>query len=174
MFGKEFRPLILYTGNGSTGRATCKHLAALSRAGSAIWPCPLCVLRTRGHWAEPDATLEQLPWVVTRKDRSGLQVPHPLGELCVHHEVVNMFLSLGEFQLPGHDSHHECSASCSLCMMGDACQNPNPARHTLLQEALPVSWPLWIGGGGHEKLHRKPGALNTKSCHQATKGGGRC
>lgn len=59
---------------------------------------------------------------------------HPLGELRVHHEVVHVFLSLGELQLPGHDGHHEGSAAGSLCGVR-ACQSQRQAR--LLQEALP-------------------------------------
>ena len=62
----------------------------------------------------------------THRDRSGLQAPHPLGELCVHHEVVHVFLSLGEFQLPSHDGHHECSAACSLCVAGGHVRIPTP------------------------------------------------
>ena len=50
---------------------------------------------------------------------------YPFGELSVHHEVVHMFLCLGELQLPGHHSHHECRAASPLHEEGEgACQNP--------------------------------------------------
>lgn len=68
---------------------------------------------------------------------------HPLGELRVHHEVVHVFLSLGELQLPGHDGHHECSAARSLCgVRVRACQSQGQAH--LLQEALPGPRPSAI------------------------------
>ena len=36
---------------------------------------------------------------------------YPFGELSVHHEVVNVFLRFGEFQLPGHHGHQQgCAA----------------------------------------------------------------
>lgn len=39
---------------------------------------------------------------------------YPFGKLSVHHEVVNMLLRFGEFQLPGHHGHHEGSAAGTL------------------------------------------------------------
>lgn len=39
---------------------------------------------------------------------------YPFGELGVHHEIMHVLLGFGELQLPGHHSHHECSAACSL------------------------------------------------------------
>lgn len=41
--------------------------------------------------------------------------PYPLCQLCVHHEVVDVLLSFGELQLPGHHSHHQCCTSSTLC-----------------------------------------------------------
>lgn len=38
--------------------------------------------------------------------------PYPLGQLRVHHEVVDVLLCFGELQLPGHHGHHQgCAAS---------------------------------------------------------------
>lgn len=39
---------------------------------------------------------------------------YPLGELRVHHEVVDVLLRLGELQLSGHHGHHEGSAARTL------------------------------------------------------------
>lgn len=39
---------------------------------------------------------------------------HPLGELRVHHEVVYVFLGLGQLQLPGYHCNHQRSATSSL------------------------------------------------------------
>lgn len=39
---------------------------------------------------------------------------YPFGELSVHHEIVNVLLRFGEFQLSGHDGHHEGSAARTL------------------------------------------------------------
>ena len=39
---------------------------------------------------------------------------YPFGELSVHHEVVNVLLRFGEFQLPGHHGHHQGSAAGTL------------------------------------------------------------
>lgn len=39
---------------------------------------------------------------------------HSFAELCVHHEVVDMFLSLGQLQLPGYNCNHQCSATSTL------------------------------------------------------------
>lgn len=39
---------------------------------------------------------------------------HSFAELCVHHEVVDMFLSLGQLQLSGHHCNHQRSATSSL------------------------------------------------------------
>lgn len=43
-----------------------------------------------------------------------LQAAYPLGELCVHHEVVDVLLSFGELQLPCHDSHYQGGAASPL------------------------------------------------------------
>lgn len=45
-------------------------------------------------------------------DDSG--APHPLGELRVHHEVVDVFLRFGQLQLPGHHGHHQRGAAGAL------------------------------------------------------------
>lgn len=84
---------------------------------------------------------------------------HPLGELCIHHEVVNMFLSLGEFQLPGHDGHHQCSAACSLCVVGGRITIPRPGTPSSRKPSR-CPGPSATVGGGHEKLHRKEGGYN--------------
>lgn len=39
---------------------------------------------------------------------------YPFGELSVHHEVVNMLLCFGEFELSGNHSYHKGSAACTL------------------------------------------------------------
>lgn len=39
---------------------------------------------------------------------------HSFAELCVHHEVVDMLLSLGQLQLPGHHCDDQCSATSTL------------------------------------------------------------
>ena len=39
---------------------------------------------------------------------------HPFGELSVHHEVVNMLLSLGQLQLPGYYGNHQSRAARAL------------------------------------------------------------
>lgn len=39
---------------------------------------------------------------------------HPLGELRVHHEVVYVFLSLGQLQLPGYHGNHQSRTACTL------------------------------------------------------------
>lgn len=39
---------------------------------------------------------------------------YPFGELSVHHEIMNVLLGFGEFQLSGHDGHHEGSAARTL------------------------------------------------------------
>ena len=39
---------------------------------------------------------------------------YPLGELGVHHEVVNMFLCSGQLQLPGHHRHQQRRAPSTL------------------------------------------------------------
>lgn len=41
-------------------------------------------------------------------------VTHSFAELCVHHKVVDMLLSLGQLQLSGHHCNHQCSATGSL------------------------------------------------------------
>lgn len=46
--------------------------------------------------------------------RSPSLCPYPLGQLRVHHEVVNMLLSFGELQLSGHHSHHQGCAAGAL------------------------------------------------------------
>jgi len=43
-----------------------------------------------------------------------LEWTYPLGELGVHHEVVDMLLSPGELQLPGDDRHQQRRAPRSL------------------------------------------------------------
>ena len=43
---------------------------------------------------------------------------YPFGELSVHHEVVNVLLRFGEFQLPGHHGHHQGSAAGTLWQGG--------------------------------------------------------
>lgn len=39
---------------------------------------------------------------------------HPLGELRVHHEVVYVFLGLGQLQLPGYHGNHQSRTACTL------------------------------------------------------------
>lgn len=39
---------------------------------------------------------------------------HPLGELRVHHEVVYVFLGLGQLQLPGYHGNHQSRTACAL------------------------------------------------------------
>lgn len=39
---------------------------------------------------------------------------HPLGELRVHHEVVYMFLGLGQLQLPGYHGNHQSRTARTL------------------------------------------------------------
>lgn len=39
---------------------------------------------------------------------------YPFGELSVHHEVVNVLLCFGEFQLSGHHGHHQGSTARTL------------------------------------------------------------
>lgn len=39
---------------------------------------------------------------------------YPLGDVGVHHEVVNMFLCSGQLQLPGDHRHHQDRAACPL------------------------------------------------------------
>lgn len=46
--------------------------------------------------------------------RSPSLCPYPLGQLRVHHEVVNVLLSFGELQLSGHHSHHQGRAAGAL------------------------------------------------------------
>lgn len=114
--------------------------------------------------------------VVTHRDRSGLQVPHPLGELCIHHEVVHMFLSLGEFQLPGHDGHHQRRAACSLCVVGRRVRIPTTGTPSSRKPSQ-CPGPSATVGGGHGKLSRKEGGYSTivkQGCHQAAHRGGRC
>lgn len=41
-------------------------------------------------------------------------VTHSFAKLRVHHEVVDVFLSLGQFQLPSHHCNHQSSAAGSL------------------------------------------------------------
>lgn len=40
--------------------------------------------------------------------------PYPLGQLRVHHEVVDVLLRFGELQLPGHHGHHQGCAAGAL------------------------------------------------------------
>lgn len=51
---------------------------------------------------------------------------YPFGELSVHHEVVNVFLRFGEFQLSGHHGHHQGSAARTL--WGDS-RGPGERAH---------------------------------------------
>ena len=52
-------------------------------------------------------------------------VTYSFCQLSVHHEVVHVLLCLGELQLPGHHSHHECRAASPLREEGEGvCQNP--------------------------------------------------
>lgn len=39
---------------------------------------------------------------------------HPLGELRVHHEVVYVFLGLGQLQLPGYHGNHQSRTARTL------------------------------------------------------------
>lgn len=39
---------------------------------------------------------------------------YPLGDVRVHHEIVNMFLCSGQLQLPGNHRHHQDRAAGSL------------------------------------------------------------
>lgn len=45
--------------------------------------------------------------------------PYPLGQLRVHHEVVDVLLSFGELQLSGHHGHHQGRAAGALQGQGD-------------------------------------------------------
>lgn len=44
----------------------------------------------------------------------GEKMTHSFAELSVHHKVMNMFLRLGQLQLPGHHSDHQRSATRPL------------------------------------------------------------
>lgn len=39
---------------------------------------------------------------------------HSFAELSVHHKVMNMFLRLGQLQLPGYYCYHQGSTASSL------------------------------------------------------------
>lgn len=50
----------------------------------------------------------------TPQSSQGFWVSYPLGELRVHHEVVDVFLGFGKLQLSSHHGHHQGCAACAL------------------------------------------------------------
>ena len=100
---------------------------------------------------------------------------YPFGELSVHHEVVNVLLRFGEFQLPGHHGHHECRAASPLHEEGEGVsestsygsQVGHPSSSRKPSWFPPHLCPPNLQGwqiSSSEFIDSKPPLLNTTEC----------
>lgn len=74
---------------------------------------------------------------------------HSFAELCVHHEVVDMFLSLGQLQLPGHHCNHQRSAASSLSSKNTiSVSSANRKQSMSWSNGWEIQWQLWTSVKG--------------------------